>query len=112
MIELITNKLYRYVGKKGNETNFFFISFLLYFQIPTRPLSFGDEHFNNDLYNNYLEAGELILEINKIDINNRSLYEGYFLNFINDCQAEVKLKPYSSKINTIRVDICKKILLN
>ncbi len=89
---------------------YFFISFLLYFQIPTNASpSFGDEHFNNDLYNNYLEAGELILEINKIDINDRSLYEGYFLNFINDCEAEVEIKPYSSEIRTIRVDICKKI---
>ena len=92
---------------------FFLIALFLYFQSSLKATpSFGDEHYKDKHYKKYLEAGELILEIKKIDINNRSLYEGYFLNFINDCQAEVKLKPYSSKINTIRVDICKKILLN
>ena len=54
---------------------YFFISLLLYFQNPTNASpSFGDEHYDNDLYNNYLEAGELILELKKIDINDRSLF--------------------------------------
>jgi len=88
---------------------YFFISLLSYIQIPINASpSFGDEHFNSDLYGNYLEAGELILELKKIDINDRGLFEGYYLNFSNDCEAEVELKPYSSKIRNISVDICKR----
>ena len=88
---------------------YFFISLLLYFQNSSNASpSFGDEHYDNDFYNNYLEAGELILELKKIDINDRSLFEGYYLNFIDDCVAEVELKPYSSEIRNISVDICKR----
>ena len=89
---------------------YIFVSLLIFSQsaVNASP-SFGDEHYENDQYNNYLEAGELLLEINKIDINDRGLYEGYFLNFTNSCEAAIKLKPYSSQIRNIKVNICKKI---
>ena len=56
----------------------------------------------------YLEVIELIMEKNKVDIENKGLYQLYFLKFKNHCEAEVKLKHYSPLIEVFRVDVCKK----
>ena len=56
----------------------------------------------------YLEVIELIMEKNKVDIENRGLYEFSFLKFKNNCEAEVKLKHYSPLIEVFKVDVCKK----
>ena len=56
----------------------------------------------------YLEVIELIMEKNKVDIENRGLYEFSFLKFKNNCEAEVKLKHYSPLIEVFEVNVCKK----
>ena len=56
----------------------------------------------------YLEVIELIMEKNKVDIENRGLYEFSFLKFKNNCEAKVKLKHYSPLIEVFKVDVCKK----
>ena len=56
----------------------------------------------------YLGVIELIMEKNKIDIENRGLYEFSFLKFKNNCEAEVKLKHYSPLIEVFEVNVCKK----
>ena len=37
---------------------------------------------------------------------NRDFYEGYSMNFDDKCNAEVKLKTYSSLLNIFKVNIC------
>ena len=56
---------------------------------------------------NYLEVIELIMEKNKVDIENRGLYEFSFLKFNNNCEAEVKLKHYSPLVEVFKVNVCK-----
>lgn len=56
----------------------------------------------------YLGVIELIMEKNKVDIENRGLYEFSFLKFKNNCEAEVKLKHYSPLIEVFEVNVCKK----
>ena len=41
-----------------------------------------------------------------VDIMNRDFYEGYSMNFEDKCNAEVKLKTYSSLLNIFKVNIC------
>ena len=48
------------------------------------------------------------MEKNKVDIENRGLYEFSFLKFKNNCEAEVKLKHYSPLIEVFEVNVCKK----
>jgi len=36
---------------------------------------------------------------------NRDFYEGYSMNFVDKCNAEVKLKTYSSLLNIFKVNI-------
>ena len=55
----------------------------------------------------YAEVIELIMEKNKVDIENRGLYQFYFLKFKNNCEAEVRLKHYSPLIEVFQVNVCK-----
>ena len=57
---------------------------------------------------NYLEVIELIMEKNKVDIENRGLYQFSVLKFKNNCEAEVKLIHYSPLIEVFKVNVCKK----
>ena len=54
----------------------------------------------------YLNLVELIFDNHNVDIMNRDFYEGYNMNFEDKCNAEVKLKTYSSLINIFKVNIC------
>ena len=54
----------------------------------------------------YLKLVELIFDNHNIDIMNRDFYEGYTMNFFDKCNAEVKLKTYSSLLNIFKVNIC------
>ena len=56
----------------------------------------------------YSEVIELIMEKNKVDIENRGLYQFSFLKFKNNCEAEVKLIHYSPLIEVFKVNVCKK----
>ena len=56
----------------------------------------------------YLGVIELIMEKNKVDIENRGLYQFSFLKFKNNCEAEVKLIHYSPLIEVFKVNVCKK----
>jgi len=55
---------------------------------------------------NYLKLVELIFDNHNVDIMNRDFYEGYSMNFVDKCNAEVKLKTYSSLLNIFKVNIC------
>ena len=54
----------------------------------------------------YLKLVELIFDKHNVDIMNRDFYEGYTMNFEDKCNAEVKLKTYSSLLNIFKVNIC------
>ena len=58
-------------------------------------------------HNNYLKLIELIYDNHGIDIGNRDLYEGYTMNFNDECNAEVKLKTYKPLIKFFSVNICE-----
>ena len=48
------------------------------------------------------------MEKNKVDIENRGLYQFSFFKFKNNCEAEVKLIHYSPLIEVFKVNVCKK----
>ena len=54
----------------------------------------------------YLKLVELIFDNHNVDIMNRDFYEGYNMNFQDKCNAEVKLKTYSSLLKIFKVNIC------
>ena len=56
----------------------------------------------------YSEVIELIMEKNKVDIENRGLYQFSTLKFKNNCEAEVKLIHYSPLIEVFKINVCKK----
>ena len=60
------------------------------------------EHYSD----NYLKLVELIFDKHNVDIMNRDFYEGYSMKFEDKCNAEVKLKTYSSLLNIFKVNIC------
>ena len=67
-----------------------------------------DGFFDEGYYAKYLEVGELIYELNNVDINNSNLYEGYDFNNRGNCEIIVELKPYESDIKIFDVNVCKK----
>ena len=60
------------------------------------------EQYSDD----YLKLVELIFDKHNVDIMDRDFYEGYTMNFEDKCNAEVKLKTYSSLLNIFKVNIC------
>ena len=82
------------------------ILFLLNNKVYSTPTT-EDIFFDDEYYAKYIEVGELIYELNNIDINNRGLYEGYMFKDEDNCKFQVKLKPYDSDIKIFEVDICK-----
>ena len=56
----------------------------------------------------YSEVIELIMGKNKVDIENRGLYQFSFLKFKNNCEAEVQLIHYSPLREVFKVNVCKK----
>ena len=83
------------------------ILFLLNNKVYSTP-TIEDGFFDDEYYAKYLEVGELIYELNKVDIKNADLYEGYIFKDEDNCKFEVKLKPYDSDIKIFEVDVCKK----
>ena len=83
------------------------ILFLLNNKVCSTP-TIEDGFFDDEYYSKYLEAGELIYELNKVDIKNANLYEGYIFKDENNCKVQVKLKPYNSDIKIFDVDVCSK----
>ncbi len=83
------------------------ILFLLNIKVCSTP-TIEDGFFDDEYYAKYLEVGELIYELNKIDINRSGLYEGYNFNYKGNCEVVVELKPYVSDIKIFEVDLCKK----
>ena len=77
---------------------FLFISF----SIPLKATPTPIEKYSED----YLKLVELIFDNHNVDIMNRDFYEGYTMNFFDKCNAEVKLKTYSSLLNIFKVNIC------
>ena len=86
-----------------------FLSFIIFFKNPSSATpTFEDGLFYKKNYTKFLKVGELIYELNNIDINNRGLYEGYEFKYEGNCKVKVELRPYSSNIETFEVDLCKK----
>ena len=83
------------------------ILFLLNNKVYSTPTT-EDGFFDEVYYAKYLEVGELIYELNKVDIKNTGLYEGYIFKDENNCKVQVKLKPYNSDIKIFDVDVCSK----
>ena len=83
------------------------ILFLLNNKVYSTP-TIEDGFFNDEYYAKYLEVGELIYELNKVDINRRGIYSGYNFNYKGNCEVVVELKPYDSDIKLFEVDVCKK----
>ena len=83
------------------------ILFLLNNKVCSTP-TIEDGFFDDEYYSKYLEAGELIYELNKVDIKNADLYEGYIFKDKDNCKFQVELKPYDSDIKIFEVDTCKK----
>ena len=83
------------------------ILFLLNNKVCSTP-TIEDGFFDDEYYAKYLEVGELIYELNKIDINRSGIYEGYNFNYKGNCEVVVELKPYDSDIKIFEVDVCKK----
>ena len=83
------------------------ILFLLHYKVYSTP-TIEDGFFDDEYYAKYLEVGELIYELNNVDINNSDLYEGYDFNYRGNCEVIVELKPYDSDIKIFDVDVCKK----
>ena len=54
----------------------------------------------------YLKLVELIFDNHNVDIMNRDFFEGYTMHFEDKCNAEVKLKTYSSLLKIFKVNIC------
>ena len=83
------------------------ILFLLNNKVYSTP-TIEDGFFDDEYYLKYLEVGELIYELNKVDIKNTGLYEGYIFKDEDNCKFQVKLKPYDSDVKIFEVDVCKK----
>jgi len=83
------------------------ILFLLNNKVCSTP-TIEDGFFDDEYYAKYLEVGELIYELNKIDINRSGIYEGYNFNYKGNCEVVVELKPYDLDIKIFEVDVCKK----
>ena len=83
------------------------ILFLLNNKVYSTP-TIEDGFFDDEYYAKYLEVGELIYELNKVDIKNADLYEGYIFKDEDNCKFQVELKPYDSDIKIFEVDVCKK----
>ena len=80
---------------------FLFIFFIFF------PLSLNaSPTIKEDYSGNYLKLVELIYDNHKVDIMNRDFYEGYIMNFKDQCNAVVKLKTYSSLLKIFKVNIC------
>ena len=83
------------------------ILFLLNNKVYSTP-TIEDGFFDDEYYAKYLEVGELIYELNKIDINRSGIYEGYNFNYKGNCEVVVELKPYDSDIKIFEEDVGKK----
>ena len=83
------------------------ILFFLHYKVYSTP-TIEDGFFDDEYYAKYLEVGELIYELNKVDIKNADLYEGYIFKDKDNCKFQVELKPYDSDIKIFEVDTCKK----
>ena len=81
--------------------SFLFILFIS-FALPLKATPTVREKYSDD----YLKLVELIFDNHNVDIMNRDFYEGYTMNFLDTCNAEVKLKTYSSLLNVFKVNIC------
>jgi len=82
------------------------ILFLLNNKVYSTP-TIEDGFFDKEYYAKYIKVGELIYEVNNVDINNNGLYEGYIFIDEDNCKVQVELKPYDSDIKIFEVDTCK-----
>ena len=82
----------------------FFLILIFSFSLSSNATPNIREQYSDD----YLMLVELIFDKHNVDIMNRDFYEGYTMNFEDKCNAEVKLKTYSSLLNIFKVNICTK----
>ena len=82
----------------------FFLILIFSFSISSNATPTIREKYSDD----YLKLVELIFDNHSVDIMNRDFYEGYTMNFKDKCNAEVKLKTYSSLLKIFKINICTK----
>ncbi len=82
----------------------FFLILIFSFSLSSNATPNIREQYSDD----YLMLVELIFDKHNVDIMNRDFYEGYTMNFEDKCNAEVKLKTYSSLLKIFKVNICTK----
>ena len=80
----------------------FLLIFIFSFSLSSNATPSNREQYSD----NYLQLVELIFDNHNVDIMNRDFYEGYSMKFEDKCNAEVKLKTYSSLLNIFKVNIC------
>jgi len=80
----------------------FLLIFIFSFSLSSNATPTIREHYSD----NYLKLVELIFDNHNVDIMNRDFYEGYSMKFEDKCNAELKLKTYSSLLNIFKVNIC------
>ena len=80
----------------------FFLILIFSFSLTSNATPTIREQYSDD----YLRLVELIFDKHDVDIMNRDFYEGYTMNFQDKCNAEVKLKTYSSLLKIFKVNIC------
>ena len=80
-----------------------FLLFLIFsFSLSSNATPTIREQYSDD----YLKLVELIFDNHNVDIMNRDFYEGYTMKSHDKCNAEVKLKTYSSLLKIFNVNIC------
>ena len=84
----------------------FSVRFLFILIIPFFLSSKATPTIREKYSDDYLKLVELIIDNHNVDIMNRDFYEGFTMNFEDKCNAEVKLKTYSSLLNIFKVNIC------
>ena len=93
---------------------FIFIFFISIFDLPIYSTPTIRSNYEEVFDSTISIISELILEKNNIDIENRGLYLGYFVENKNDCEYSIKLVDKSKTEFLFNVDICnlKSILYN
>ena len=85
---------------------FIFVIFISTFNLPLHSTPTFRSNYEEIFDSPIPTISELILEKNNIDIENRGLFLGYFVNKKNDCDYFVKLKKKSNEEYFFNVDIC------
>ena len=80
----------------------FLLILIFSFSLSSNATPTNREQYSDD----YLKLVEAIFDNHNVDIMNRDFYEGYTMKSHDKCNAEVKLKTYSSLLKIFNVNLC------